>query len=186
VCPSQPPRWRPSFGSPCYPVKFSEWLHHIPLSQAKYCHLFEILVFTPLRSFPSILYQVLAVLLEGHESVSLLQLVYIGHCCPSTVRGAICQVTRAHKQSSRRRRSGRDWGFPPTASTNLAGPFLWLNHLRSESSSPVIPACDHRPHWHVISVSRKNLIQNCLVNPLSNSWSIGTTGYENKVYCSMH
>ena len=34
-----------SFGSTFYPVKFSEWFHHILFSQAKYCHLFEILDF---------------------------------------------------------------------------------------------------------------------------------------------
>lgn len=52
VCASQPPRWLPG----------------------------TFLAFVPLHSFPPTLCQVLAVLLEGHDSMSLGRLVYIGHC----------------------------------------------------------------------------------------------------------
>lgn len=125
---------------------------------------------------------------------------------PHTVAGLSCVTRRAWQrvtsvaslyrtlqlQALREEPSAKPWGrtsspvekgtreehrLPANGQHQLGSTSLWVNHLGSESSSPVIPACDHRPRWHVILVSRKNLIQDCLVNPLLRSWPTGTTGY---------
>lgn len=98
------------------------------------------------------------------------------------LRAAICQAMRAHKQSCRKRHSGRNWGFPPTASINLAAPTcewitsevhpLVLSDLQVTRDPTDMRLQSHGRTWFRTSWSTHSRIPGPQV-----------LGYEENVYC---